>query len=128
LHAKECPRCGGRFGCAQGEPGCWCETIVLSRETLAALRTLADDCLCPTCLEALAAADRRQDEPAAMQTTSLCASCVSMREVRGRCGQTYLLCRNPAIAAKYPRQPVLACAEYRASEAQRAVDPGQAGS
>ena len=32
---KACSRCGQRFGCAQGEPGCWCEAVILRRETLA---------------------------------------------------------------------------------------------
>ena len=54
LRRKQCLRCGNEFGCAQGEPGCWCESIVLSRETLAELRTLADDCLCPACLSGFA--------------------------------------------------------------------------
>jgi len=59
LRPKHCSRCGKEFGCAQGEPGCWCESIVLRRETLAELRTLADDCLCPTCLGGFA--KREQD-------------------------------------------------------------------
>lgn len=54
---KECPSCGKQFGCAQGEPGCWCESIVLRRDTLAELRALADDCLCPACLTAFAKRD-----------------------------------------------------------------------
>jgi iron complex transport system permease protein len=59
LRRKQCSRCGTEFGCAQGEPGCWCESIVLRRETLAELRTLADDCLCPTCLAGFADRDER---------------------------------------------------------------------
>jgi hypothetical protein len=35
-----------------------------------------------------------------------------MQIVKGRLGQTYLLCANDAIDAKYPRQPVLACPGY----------------
>ncbi len=38
-----------------------------------------------------------------------------MRHVAGRRGQRYLLCRNPAIEAKYPGQPVLACDGYIAT-------------
>jgi iron complex transport system permease protein len=59
LRQKECSRCGKGFGCAQGEPGCWCESIVLRRETLSELRTLADDCLCPACLAGFAERDRQ---------------------------------------------------------------------
>jgi hypothetical protein len=44
---------------------------------------------------------------------SLCQSCSFKRDVYGRRGQHYLLCRNDAIEAKYPPQPVLACSGYR---------------
>jgi len=54
---KICPRCGRQFGCAQGAPGCWCEGVALRRETLAELRELADDCLCPACLGEFSARD-----------------------------------------------------------------------
>ena len=43
---------------------------------------------------------------------SLCASCSFMREVAGRRGQRYLLCRSPAIDVKYPPQPVVSCVAY----------------
>jgi hypothetical protein len=36
-----------------------------------------------------------------------------VREVTGRHGQVYLLCRNGAIPVKYPRQPVVTCAGYK---------------
>ena len=58
LRRKECPSCGEQFGCAEGEPGCWCESVVLRRETLVELRALADDCLCPACLAGFAERDR----------------------------------------------------------------------
>jgi PhzF family phenazine biosynthesis protein len=47
---------------------------------------------------------------------SLCDSCSFKRDVRGRRGQRYLLCRNETIDAKYPPQPVLICPGYRESE------------
>lgn len=59
LREKTCPRCKRVFGCAQGEPGCWCESIMLRRETLAEIRGLADDCLCPACLGSFAKRDRQ---------------------------------------------------------------------
>lgn len=59
---KDCPSCGKQFGCAEGEPGCWCEAVVVRRETLAELRALADDCLCPACLAGFAERDRRETE------------------------------------------------------------------
>src|SRR5260370_7233226 len=59
LRQKVCSRWGKEFGCAQGEPGCWCESIVVRRETLAELRLLADDCLCPTCLAGFAERDEQ---------------------------------------------------------------------
>ena len=55
---KQCSSCGAEFGCAQGEPGCWCESVVLRRETLAEIRALADDCLCPDCLSGFAERER----------------------------------------------------------------------
>jgi hypothetical protein len=48
--------------------------------------------------------------------SSLCDSCRFAREVRGRLGQRYLLCRNEAIAAKYPPQPVRTCPGYERRE------------
>jgi iron complex transport system permease protein len=56
---KLCPSCAAEFGCADGAPGCWCETVVLARATLVELRALADDCLCPSCLAGFAARDAR---------------------------------------------------------------------
>jgi hypothetical protein len=47
------------------------------------------------------------------RTPTLCASCAFVRHVNGRRGQTYLLCRNENIAAKYPRQPILTCPGYQ---------------
>ena len=58
LRPKTCSRCGRRFNCGHGEPGCWCESITLSREALAELRRIADDCLCPTCLSGFAERDQ----------------------------------------------------------------------
>lgn len=47
-----------------------------------------------------------------MTPRSLCHSCKFMRKVKGRRGQTYLLCQNETIEAKYPRQPVSTCPGY----------------
>ncbi|HET8894509.1 MAG TPA: cysteine-rich CWC family protein, partial [Gaiellaceae bacterium] len=62
LRVKQCSRCGKEFGCAHGEPGCWCESVVLDRETLAEIRELADDCLCPECLTSFAKHDGEAGE------------------------------------------------------------------
>ena len=43
---------------------------------------------------------------------SLCHSCEEMRPVAGKRGQTYFLCRSEKVDAKYPPQPVAACAGY----------------
>jgi len=40
---------------------------------------------------------------------SLCPTCAFVQNVHGRHGQTYYLCRNTTVAAKYPRQPVGSC-------------------
>lgn len=45
---------------------------------------------------------------------SLCHTCAFVREVTGRRGQTYLMCKNDVIVAKYLPQPVLRCAGYAA--------------
>jgi hypothetical protein len=44
---------------------------------------------------------------------SLCGSCLFARDVQGRRGQIYKLCRNENVAAKYPAQPVLACGGFK---------------
>jgi iron complex transport system permease protein len=69
--AKTCSRCGRQFGCRHGEPGCWCESVELRRETLAEIRALADDCLCPSCLGDFARRDR--DEAASAGTAPAAA-------------------------------------------------------
>lgn len=68
--SKRCSLCGEAFSCRGGESGCWCESVELTRETLAELRTIAADCLCPGCLDGFA---RRQPRhaPAADGDVSL---------------------------------------------------------
>jgi hypothetical protein len=61
--SKRCALCGRAFGCRQGEPGCWCESIELDRETLAQIRSLADDCICSSCLGTFARQGQRADAP-----------------------------------------------------------------
>jgi len=63
--SDRCALCGRAFGCRQGQPGCWCESVELDRETLVQIRSLADDCLCPSCLSAFARQDRGADAPEA---------------------------------------------------------------
>lgn len=43
---------------------------------------------------------------------SLCSACSWMRITYGKLGQHYLLCRNDAVPAKYPPQPVGRCAGF----------------
>jgi iron complex transport system permease protein len=81
FRAKRCSLCGTEFGCAQGEPGCWCESVVLHRETLAEIRELAEDCLCPACLTSFAEHDR--DEAPAGRATGW-AKAVPHTAVRAR--------------------------------------------
>jgi hypothetical protein len=47
---KTCSVCGAGFECAAPRRGCWCESVQLSRETIAALGERFSNCLCPTCL------------------------------------------------------------------------------
>jgi cobalamin transport system permease protein len=53
--SKTCPLCGGAFGCARGAAGCWCEGITVGRDTLAEIRALTSECICPNCLRGFAA-------------------------------------------------------------------------
>ena len=55
---------------------------------------------------------------------SLCQSCAFVREVTGRLGQTYLMCQNEKIAAKYLPQPVLQCVGYLPVERPERADSG----
>jgi cobalamin transport system permease protein len=80
LRVKGCSRCGKEFGCAQGEPGCWCESVVLDRETLAEIRELADDCLCPDCLTSFA----KRDGEAAEGRATKWAKAIPHAAVRAR--------------------------------------------
>jgi hypothetical protein len=52
-----CPRCGTAFHCGAHEAACDCAMIELDTATLATLRNAYQDCLCPTCLRTLAAAE-----------------------------------------------------------------------
>ena len=61
---KTCARCGRPFGCGHGEPGCWCEAVLLRPETLATIRAVSVDCLCPTCLAAFAEEEGATENPA----------------------------------------------------------------
>jgi iron complex transport system permease protein len=58
---KTCPLCDEQFECAQGQPGCWCEMVVLGRRTLADIRAVAYGCVCPACLSGFAARERDSD-------------------------------------------------------------------
>jgi iron complex transport system permease protein len=60
---KTCPLCGTQFECAQGRPGCWCETVVLQRETLVEIRAAASGCICPACLSGFAERERARRDP-----------------------------------------------------------------
>ncbi|MGH7860824.1 MAG: cysteine-rich CWC family protein, partial [Candidatus Dormibacteraceae bacterium] len=55
---KSCKVCDGAFPCAQGKPGCWCEAVVVRKETRARISALTDDCVCPTCLSDFAGPER----------------------------------------------------------------------
>jgi iron complex transport system permease protein len=58
---KTCSRCGQRFGCGQGKPGCWCEAVELRAQTLAEIRAVAEDCICPACLAGFATEERTSE-------------------------------------------------------------------
>lgn len=62
---KTCPLCEEQFECAQGQPGCWCEAVVLGRQTLADIRAVAYGCVCPNCLSGFAARERARRDSGA---------------------------------------------------------------
>ena len=62
---KRCPLCDSEFGCGFGAPGCWCEALDVPAARLLPVRAVTSACLCPRCLQAVAAgsaaASRRAD-------------------------------------------------------------------
>ena len=86
---KTCPLCGHQFGCAQGQPGCWCEAVVLRRETLAEIRAAADGCICPACLSGFAEKERarrdgKADAAEEKKATSTWAKALPHPAIRSR--------------------------------------------
>ncbi|HEY0029735.1 MAG TPA: cysteine-rich CWC family protein [Bacteroidia bacterium] len=65
---KQCSKCKAPFECSvlrsssekdcKEEPGCWCDELYINLETLAMLKKEFDNCLCKSCLEAYATAER----------------------------------------------------------------------
>src|SRR5712692_6286122 len=86
---KTCPLCGKQFGCAQGQPGCWCEAVTLRRETLAEIRTAAAGCICPACLSGFAEKERARrdgdaDKDSDARAATLWAKALPHSVVRSR--------------------------------------------
>ncbi|PJZ69947.1 hypothetical protein CH373_13110 [Leptospira perolatii] len=50
MSEKKCSKCSAPFLCCNEEPGCWCEDVNLTSETLIRLRTEYSNCLCEKCL------------------------------------------------------------------------------
>ncbi|ANE49161.1 cysteine-rich CWC family protein [Flavisolibacter tropicus] len=51
MKAKKCSKCQTIFTCSNPQPGCWCEGVRLTPETLEQLKASYEDCLCPACLK-----------------------------------------------------------------------------
>ncbi|MDF2437762.1 MAG: hypothetical protein K0Q95_2138 [Bacteroidota bacterium] len=51
MSVKACSKCKRDFECCNENPGCWCEQIKLSLDTLQELKKDFDNCLCPDCLQ-----------------------------------------------------------------------------
>jgi iron complex transport system permease protein len=79
--SKVCSQCGRTFGCGQGQPSCWCGSIELRRETLAELREIAEDCLCPACLGSFAKRDRALGQAARISAKAMPDAAVRPRGV-----------------------------------------------
>ena len=52
---KVCESCGHEFGCGAKLDGCWCTEITLDPSQADDIKAKFNDCLCPACLEKLAA-------------------------------------------------------------------------
>ncbi len=94
--SKTCARCGEAFGCGAGAVTCWC------RE-LPPIGPFSDeDCLCLSCLRAVATA-RVGD----------CLDCRHAQTLKTKGGSAVFLCgrsgKDPRYA-KYPRLPTTGCA------------------
>jgi hypothetical protein len=50
---KICGHCSRSFSCKQ-ETGCWCGSVKLDAAQLAWIKQTYDNCLCPSCLTAVA--------------------------------------------------------------------------
>jgi hypothetical protein len=53
--SDRCPRCDATFGCGIGTGSCWCRDVHLTVELRDRLAEQYDGCLCPACLQELAA-------------------------------------------------------------------------
>ncbi|NNE66903.1 MAG: cysteine-rich CWC family protein [Pyrinomonadaceae bacterium] len=53
-----CESCGAEFGCGVSLTGCWCMKVKLTDEQRADLKSKYKKCLCPECLEKVAADNR----------------------------------------------------------------------
>jgi len=51
---KQCSKCGAAFGCKNEARGCWCESLLVTTDTLVQLKESYANCLCLSCLEAYA--------------------------------------------------------------------------
>jgi hypothetical protein len=51
MQSKKCSKCGTLFTCHSPQPGCWCEKMQLSIDTLDQLKNNFQDCLCSQCLK-----------------------------------------------------------------------------
>lgn len=86
---KTCPLCDEQFECAQGQPGCWCEAVVLGRQTLADIRAVAYGCVCHSCLSGFAARERARrnsdlDGPDENKPPAIWAKAIPHAAVRSR--------------------------------------------
>ena len=51
MRELNCQRCGARFDCGKGAPGCWCEQLPKTPGLQHELSHTYTDCLCRRCLE-----------------------------------------------------------------------------
>jgi hypothetical protein len=60
IEPEVCPRCGAEFTCSKSGK-CWCFTVSVSETVRGFIDSKYESCLCPQCLNELAALDNSEE-------------------------------------------------------------------
>lgn len=61
MPVKSCSKCNVTFQCGCDKQGCWCEGLMVEKNTLEQLKVEFDNCLCPACLEQYSVKDSKNN-------------------------------------------------------------------